>query len=143
MPQTTLGVSAKSKNQKLAIEFVKMIFSGEIEEVQNYMWGFSVVKSQQEKAIKNLLEQYKQQEEAGGKQQINIDEKTMVEMTMLTEQQMRDIVSRLDECTIPVQYDQTLYEFLNEEIKPFLYGRKSAKEAAESLQRRAAAYLAE
>lgn len=143
MPQTTLGISAKSKNQKLAIEFVKMIFSGEIEGVENYMWGFSVVKAQQEKTIKNLLEQYKQQEEAGGKRQMHIDEKTSIEMITLTEQQMRDIVNRLDECTIPVQYDQTLSEFLNEEIKPFLYGRKTAKEAAEALQRRAAAYLAE
>ncbi len=143
IPQTTLGISAKGKNQKLATEFVKMFFSGEIEGVENYMWGFSVVKDQQEKTIKNLLEQYKQMEESGGKQQMHIDEKTIIEMTRLTEQQMRDIVNRLDECTIPIQFDQTLSEFLNEEINPFLYGRKTAKEAAEALQRRAAAYLAE
>jgi ABC-type sugar transport system, periplasmic component len=143
MPQTTLGISAKSKNKELAMEFVKMIFSGEIEGVDNYMWGFSVVKSQQEKTIKNLLEQYKQQEKSGGKNQMSIDEKTTIDMVTLTEQQMRDIVNSLDKCTIPVQFDQTLSEFLNEEIKPFLYGHKTAKEAAEALQRRAAAYLAE
>ena len=143
MPQTTLGISAKGKNQKLAAEFVKMLFSGEIEGIENYMWGFSVAKAQQEKAIKNLLEQYKQQEEAGGKRQMSIDEKTVIDMTTLTEQQMRDIVKRLDGCTIPIQFDQTLSEFLTEEINPFLYGRKTAKEAADALQRRAAAYLAE
>ena len=143
MPQTTLGISAKSKNQKLATEFVKMILSGEIENMSNYMWGFSILKSQQEKAIKNLQEQYKQQEEAGGTHQMYIDDKTSIDMVMLTEEQMRDIVNRLDECTVPVQYDQTLSEFLTEEINPFLYGRKTAREAAEALQRRAAAYLAE
>lgn len=143
MPQTTLGISAKSKNQKLAAEFVKMFFSGEIDGAENYMWGFSVVKAQQEKIIENLLEDYKRQEEMGGKRQMHIDEKTMIDLIMLTEQQMHDIVNRLEACTIPIRFDQTLSEFLNEEIKPFLYGRKSAKEAAEALQRRAAAYLAE
>jgi len=143
IPQTTLGISAKGKNQKLATEFVKMFFSGEIENVENYMWGFSIVKDQQEKTIKNLLEDYKRQEEAGGKRQMHIDEKTIIDMITLTEQQMHDIVNRLEECTIPIQYDQTLNEFLNEELKPFLYGRKTAKEAADALQRRAAAYLAE
>jgi ABC-type glycerol-3-phosphate transport system substrate-binding protein len=143
IPQTTMGISAKSKNQKLAIEFIKMIFSGEIEGVENYMWGFSVVKAQQERTIKNLLERYKQQKEAGGMGRMSIDEKTTVEMTTLTEQQMRDMLNRMDKCTIPVQFDQTLSEFLSEEIKPFLNGRKTAKEAAEALQRRAAAYLAE
>ncbi len=143
MPQTTLGISAKSKNQKLATEFVKMILSGEIENMGNYMWGFSIVKDQQEKAIKNLLEQYKQQDEMGGTHQMYIDDKTSIDMIRLTEQQMRDIVNRMDECTVPVQYDQTLSEFLTEEINPFLYGRKTAREAAEALQRRAAAYLAE
>ncbi len=143
MPQTTIGISAKTKNKELALEFVKMIMSGELENMENYMWGFSVVKSQQEKAIKNLLEQYKQQDEYGGMGQMYIDETTSVDMIRLTEQQMRDIVNRMDECTVPIQYDQTLSEFLTEEINPFLYGRKSAKEAAEALQRRAAAYLAE
>jgi len=143
MPQTTLGISAKTKNKELAMEFVKMILSGEIENIESYMWGFSIVKSQQERAIMNLLEQYKQQDEMGGTHQMYIDEKTTVDMVRLTEQQMRELLNRLDECTVPVQYDQTLSEFLNEEIRPFLYGRKSAKEAAEALQRRAAAYLAE
>ena len=143
MPQTTIGISAKTKNKELALEFVKMIMSGELENMENYMWGFSVVKSQQEKAIQRLLEQYKQQEEMGGSHKMYIDDKTSIDMIMLTEQQMRDIVNRMDECTVPIQFDQTLSEFLNEEINPFLYGRKSAKEAAEALQRRAAAYLAE
>lgn len=143
MPQTTLGISAKSKNKELAQEFVKMILSGEIENIGNYMWGFSIIKSQQEKTIMDLLEQYKQQDEMGGSHKMYIDEHTTVDMVRLTEQEMRDLVNRMDECTVPIRYDQTLSEFLDEEIKPFLYGRKSAKEAAESLQRRAAAYLAE
>lgn len=143
-PSSMLGISANSKNKELAAEFIKMIFSGEIENMRNYIYGFSTIKAYQEEAIQNILKQYKEQDENGwGPGQVWIDENLQVDMIRFTETQLRDTIKRLEECTVPIQYDQTLSEFMNEELRPFLKGEKSAREAAESLQRRAAAYLGE
>lgn len=143
-PNNILGINAKSDQKELAAEFIKLLFSGD-ERLHNYVWGFLTIKSVQERAIQQQLERYKEQDENGWGNTAWIGGPDNVEVPAyrMTEQQMRDMVAKLDQCTIPNIYDNTLMEFLNEEVEPFLNKTKSATEVAQSLQKRAAAYLAE
>lgn len=144
-PRTLMGINAKSDQKELAAEFIKVMFSGD-ERIVNNMWdGFSTVKSVQETRIQTLLTRYKEQDEYGWSNDVWIGDNGEIKVPSyrFTEQQLRDMVAKLEECRIPAIYDNTLMEFMMEEINPFIYQTKSATEVAQALQKRAAAYLAE
>lgn len=145
-PSTMVGINAKSDQKELAAEFIKVLFSDD-ERLSNYMWGFSTVKAVQERRIQQILDRYKEQDEYGWGNEtwVGTDngQDIMAPRYRMPEEQLREMAARMDECTIPAIYDNTLMEFMMEEIDPFLKQTKSATEVAQALQKRAAAYLAE
>ena len=49
----------------------------------------------------------------------------------------------ISKCTIPADYNQTLYNILMEEYEAFAAGDKTAEECAEIIQNRVSIYLSE
>ena len=79
---------------------------------------------------------------------VYVDENGVTVTTFTTEKPITDeeynmALEYISKCTIPADYNQTLYNILMEEYEAFAAGDKTAAECAEIIQNRVSIYLSE
>lgn len=142
---TVYAISAKTKNAEGAWEFLKSIIDAE--EEREYYNGFPIKKTAFDRMMEEVTKEETYIDENGvshvishgswGNGNINIEmyppKKEDVEV-------IRNIFLQADKT---IQYDEKLFEILEEEVKPYFEGQKSAEEVANIIQSRISIYLAE
>ncbi len=140
----SMAISALSKNQDVAWEFVKEFFTEEYQDNLSYDFPvrISALKKLEEKAWEKpfyIDEDGKKQEYDDyyyvGGMEIPVEPMKPEETAVLV-----DYISSLDKLCI---YDETLYNIVMEEAAGFLEGQKTAEEVAKVIQSRAKIYISE
>lgn len=139
-----MAISALSKNQDVAWEFVKTFFTEEYQESLDYDFPLRV--SSLEKLEEKAWEKPYYIDEDGNKQEyddyfyVNGMEIPVEPMTPEETAVFMDYLKSLNKLCI---YDETLYNIIVEETAGYFEGQKTAEEVASIIQSRAKIYVSE
>lgn len=139
IPSLTAGINAQTSNRALSDEFLRLLFSAGIQELENGE-GLPTVTASLDKLIADAKERSKSDNIM---MMISTGSGNPIEMKQPGEaawDALRAICDTLNQPCIP---DRTLYGFLVEETAAFFEGQDTAHDAALALQQRASAYLNE
>ncbi|SKC40100.1 extracellular solute-binding protein [Maledivibacter halophilus] len=135
------GINSNTKHKEEAWEFIKFLLS---EEVQSYkmLYGIPINKNARENKIQHNFEEAKDStEEFGNIYGYNVTEPLKIQNQFKNNiEKINEIVPKLNNCNT---YDIQIQKVLNEEIKNFFNGNKSAEETAKIIQRKVEMYLNE
>lgn len=141
---TPIAISALSKNQDVAWEFVKSFFTEEYQESLNYDFPvrISSLKKMEEKAWEKpyFLDDQGVKQEYDDYIYVGGVEIPLEPMKPEETAELMDYLSQLDKLCI---YNETLYNIVMEEAAGFLEGQKTAEEVADVIQSRARIYVSE
>lgn len=137
------GISAKSKYQDVAWDFIKTLLT---DDFQTDQWSFPVTKSAFDQALAESMEKDFYTDENGEK--VYYDQSTYIgdtEYTLepLTQEQVDDFKSMVDGASVGSNYDTDIINIINEEAAAFFSGDKSAADVAALIQNRVGIYLGE
>ncbi len=138
-----LAISAKSKYTDAAWDFIKTLLS---DDFQTDQWSFPVTKSAFDKAMAETMEKDYYTDENGEK--VYYDQTAYVgdtEYTVppLTQEQVDDFKTLVDNASVGGNYDSDIMDIVNEEAAAFFSGDKSADDVAALIQNRVSIYLGE
>ncbi len=136
-PSLLVGVNANSAKKDMAVEFVRTVFSTDVQE-SDQMSGLPVVVSSLDKLFADSLER-----STGGTQMFMIPGGVSMEITQPDEAAWDALRALCDAMDTPMTVDETLMDFMLTETEGFFAGRTSARDAAYALQQRAWFYLNE
>lgn len=143
VPTMQFAISAKSKNQEAAWQFLRYYL---MEEYQDTTSGFPLSMKALEKRAKEAMERPYYLDENGDKEYyddiIYMDD---VEVTIdpMTQEEVDRFMEILKTFKNVGRYDDTLINIITEEAEPYFNGQKSASEVAQIIQNRAQIYLHE
>lgn len=143
MPTMQFAISAKSKNQDAAWQFLRYYLT---EEYQDEASGFPLSMKVLEKRAEEAMERPYYLDENGNKEYyddvIYIDD---VEVTIdpMTQEEVDRFMELLKTFKNVGRYDDTLINIISEEAEPYFNGQKNAGEVAKIIQERAQIYLQE
>ena len=139
VPTMQFAISAKSKNQDAAWQFLRYYLT---EDYQNEAPGFPLSMKVLEKRAEEAMDRPYYTDENGNKEYyddiIYIDD---VEVTI--EPMTREEVDHFKTFKNVGRYDDTLINIISEEAEPYFNGQKNAGEVAQIIQNRAQIYLHE
>ena len=138
-----LAISAKSKYTDVAWDFIKTLLS---DDFQTDQWSFPVTKTAFDKAMAETMEKDSYTDENGEK--VYYDQTTYIgdtEYTIppLTQEQVDDFKTMVDNASVGGNYDSDILDIINEEAAAFFSGDKSADDVAGLIQNRVSIYLGE
>ena len=138
-----LAISAKSKYTDAAWDFIKTLLS---DDFQTDQWSFPVTKSAFDKAMAETMEKNYYTDENGEK--VYYDQTAYIgdtEYTIpaLTQEQVDDFKTMVDNASVGGNYDSDILDIINEEAAAFFSGDKSAGDVAALIQNRVSIYLGE
>lgn len=138
-----LAISAKSKYTDAAWDFIKTLLS---DDFQTDQWSFPVTKSAFDKAMAETMEKDYYTDENGEK--VYYDQTAYIgdtEYTIpaLTQEQVDDFKTMVDNASVGGNYDSDILDIINEEAAAFFSGDKSADDVAALIQNRVSIYLGE
>ncbi len=143
MPTMQFAISAKSKNQEAAWQFLRYYLT---EEYQEEAPGFPLSMKVLEMRAKEAMDRPYYLDENGNKEYyddvIYIDD---VEITIdpMTQEEVDRFMENLKTFKNVGRYDDTLINIISEEAEPYFNGQKNASEVAKIIQERAQIYLRE
>lgn len=142
-PSLMAGINAQSQNQALAEEFVLLLYSSVIQELDQ-MEGLPTVAASLDKQFADALERNK--DLGGGKKMVAmfaLPGMNPIEVKNPDDATWQNLRVLCDKLNVPVRADETLLGFITEETEAFFAGSITAQEAAQAVQQRAWAYLNE
>lgn len=143
VPDTQFAISAKSKYQDAAWQFLRYYL---LDEYQTETSGFPIsMKKLNERAMEATKKPY-YEDENGNK--VEYDDVTYIDgveikVEPMSEEEALACVELLKSFTNVGRYDTTLLNIITEEAEPYYNGQKSASEVAKIVQNRAKVYLQE
>ena len=143
VPTMQFAISAKSKNQDAAWQFLRYYLT---EDYQNEAPGFPLSMKVLEKRAEEAMDRPYYIDENGNKEYyddiIYIDD---VEVTIepMTREEVDHFMEILKTFKNVGRYDDTLINIISEEAEPYFNGQKNAGEVAQIIQNRAQIYLHE
>lgn len=137
-----LGISASSKNQDAAWEFIKTMLT---DDAQASYYEIPVTVSAFEKHMAEAMEKPYYMEDG---EKVYYDDYTWIGETEyvlepLTQEQVDDFKNMVNNAVYAGNFDEEIYNIINEESAAFFAGDKSAEEVASLIQNRAKIYLGE
>ena len=137
-----LGISASSKNQDAAWEFIKTMLT---DDAQASYYEIPVTVSAFEKHMAEAMEKPYYIEDG---EKVYYDDyawigETEYVLEPLTQEQVDDFKNMVNNAVYAGNYDEEIYNIINEEAAAFFAGDKSAEEVASLIQNRAKIYLGE
>lgn len=143
-PVQMLGVNAQSAQPELAMQFMDIVFSSQVQDL-NFYDGFPIRTASLDSMMLAQIESSRKKVEegvTGGIGMYGYEESVEVyPINEATIRALRKVIDTLD--TAGLAPDATVLDFVLEESEPFFEGHKSAREVAQALQKRLAAYLTE
>jgi ABC-type glycerol-3-phosphate transport system substrate-binding protein len=138
------AISAKSKNQEGAWEFLRYYLSAEYQESQTYQ--FPVSRKAHDKMAREATERPYWLDENGVKQEyddyyfVNGQEFVLAPPTQAEVDKMTEYILSV---TTAIDYNETLLNIITEEAAPYFAGQKSVNEVVTIIQSRAQIYVSE
>ena len=137
-----LGISASSKNQDAAWTFIKTMLT---DDAQASYYEIPVTVSAFEKHMAEAMEKPYYMEDG---EKVYYDDYTWIGETEyvlepLTQEQVDDFKNMVNNAVYAGNFDEEIYNIINEESAAFFAGDKSAEEVASLIQNRAKIYLGE
>lgn len=143
-PVQMLGVNANTTQPELAMQFLDIVFSQQVQDL-NFYDGFPIRTASLDKMVEEQIatnEKNVSQGITGSIGMYGYDESLDVyPLSEASINTLRKAIDTLD--TVSFAPDSTVMEFVLEETQPFFEGDRSAKEVAQALEKRLAAYLTE
>ncbi len=136
-PGLSVGINAKTKSPDMAKEFMRVLFSANVQE-SDQMNGLPVAKASLDKLFADAVERSQT-----GTQMFMIPGGVTMEIVQPDEAAWDALRQLCDEVDTPATIDETLMGFMIAETENFFEGRTSAADAAYALQQRAWFYLNE
>ena len=140
VPSLMAGINAQSQNQALAEEFLLLLYSPDIQALDQ-MDGLPTVAASLDKQFDDALARNQ-----GGKKMVAmfaLPGMNPIEAKQPDEQICQKLRTLCDQLNIPVRTDETLLHFITDETEAFFAGSITAQAAAQAVQQRAWAYLNE
>ena len=144
-PSLLVGVNAQSQYADLATEFVKLLYSDEVQSMAGFN-GLPTVAASLDKLVENQIEIAANTSSQGGMMGFSLSgggSPMSFSISQPNEDTWRRFRAYCDELNQAQFVDETLMNFMVEETEKFFAGTKSAKDTANALQQRVAAYLGE
>lgn len=144
IPTMVMGINANTKQAELAKEYMDVLFSAEVQGVDFYD-GLPVRTASLDSLLQTQLDAAKDHgpDKVVGQMGISNDGE-MINMYTCAESTLRELRRYIDTLTVSAQpMDAQMMAYMQEALQPFFNGQKTAEQAAESLQQRLDAYLAE
>lgn len=137
-----LAISASSKHQEGAWEFIKSILS---EDVQEDVWSFPITISAFDEMMAEAMEKSYYME---GDEKVYYDETgyigdTEYPLEPLDQEQVDDFKAFINGASTSGNYDEDIMKIVNEEAGAYFAGDKTADEVADLIQNRVTIYLGE
>ncbi len=139
-PACLAGINARSKQQELAAEFIALLLSPEVQEVDQ-SGGLPTTNAALDKVFADAIER---SEESGGMVgRLGIPGGVSMEMKQPDQAAWEALEALAKSVNVPAAIDETLMAFIVEETAGFFEGRSTAQQAANALHQRAWFYLNE
>lgn len=141
---TPMAISALSKHQDVAWEFVKSFFTEEHQDNLNY--DFPVRVSSLKKLEEKAWEKPYYIDEEGKKQEYDdyfYVGGVEIKVEPMKPEETKEVVDYLLQLDTLCVYNETIYNIIMEEAAGFLEGQKTAEEVAKIIQSRAKIYVSE
>lgn len=144
-PIQQISVNANAIKPDLALRLLDVLFSEQIQHIENYE-GFAVRLKSVEKTLEDQLERVRRYGEGtytgyGYNPNGVVDQLDMYQPGERSYTMVRNLLDQLDTPGYPP--DETLLQTILQEGQPFFEGHISAQQAAQAISKRLAAYLAE
>ncbi len=139
-PSLIAGINAQSPNQALAEEFVLLLYSPDVQ-VLDQVEGLPTVAASLDQQFADALARNQ-----GGKKMVAmfaLPGMNPIEVNQPDETTCQNLRALCDTLNIPIRADETLLGFITEETEAFFAGSITAQDAAQAVQQRAWAYLNE
>lgn len=142
-----IAISASSKSKDVCWDFIKFLLSEERQDKKD-MYMFPVHKNTFEKYLKEGMHGYIWVDENGVEHEDPLTywddaSQTSKEMPPLTEQEVAQLSSYIQNITELSRYDEDLMAIVTEELAYFYEGKKDAASTAQVIQSRAQTYINE
>ncbi len=136
-----IAISSKCKTPEIAWEFVRVYFS---DDYMKNQWGLPIIKSNFDKQLEDAQKEHVEEEDdyaIYGKDVVYYGDQ---EYKPLTKQQADDLKSFvMSVTTFAGNYEEEVFNIINEEAAPFFEGQKSVDEVTPIIQSRISIYLKE
>lgn len=149
MPQSPLGMNARSKVKEGAWEFISFLLSDEEQSGSpgGFRWGFPVRQAVIDELCEKAMEKTYTTDENGNQIEqstmgIGMDDFSM-EVYASSEQQIAQLTEVLEKADTLGYFDDQVYRIIAEEAAAFFAGQKTAAEVADIIQSRARLYVSE
>lgn len=140
LPISKVGINAASKEKELAIEFLKFLFSKEVQEINNYD-GFPIHKEAFTEWVKEEQESagimVSSMSMVGGKKMVPLDIKWP------DKKQREEFYQKIEGIQQAISPDQVVVGMILSESEKFLKGEVGAEETASSIVQKVNTYMAE
>lgn len=144
IPRMVMAVNANTRHQALATEFLDILFSDQVQGL-DFSDGFPVRIAGLDRLLEEQVGISKDRGQDGPVGQAYTSE-TSAPLSLYApdEQTLRGVRAYIDAVDTPAAApDAQLMAYMLEELQPFFDGQKTAQQAAQSLNKRLEAYLAE
>ena len=151
----SFAMSSKCANKDAAWSFLRQFFTEDYQSNDRYSWGFPTnAKAFEKKLTEAMTPEYEKDENGNyilddDGNRIEVDEGswgwggTMIQMHALNEEEAAQIRELIDTTTKVLEFDESVYEIVEEEAAAFFAGQKSAEETARLIQSKAMIYVNE
>lgn len=139
---TALAISAKSKHQEGAWEFLKSVTS---DKIQAEVYNFPISTSYFNKVMEETMEQpyYMDGDEKVYYENYTSIGDMQIVMNPLTQEQVDDFKTLIDGASVGGTYDDDIANIIEEEVGAYFSGDKTAEDVAALIQNRVTIYLGE
>lgn len=134
--ENLMGISAKSKNQDGAWEFVKYYMNYDSDTTYGY-WGFPITKEGLDKMLDDEVNREYDENDYWYYDDIAISNKPL---TRAEADEMRNYIYKINRM---MDYDENMLNIIKEDASVYFNGKKSAKEVAGIIQSRVQLYMDE
>ncbi len=137
-PSLIAGINAKAKNMAMATEFLKMLYSPVVQELEQND-GLPTVAPSLDKIIADAVER---SQNSNAMMFMRMGDSSIT-VEQPKEEDWNNLRAMCEALNVPTVADSTLMGFIVEETAAFFQGQKTAADTAKSLQQRANSYLNE
>ena len=142
LPKGIVGVNRNTSQPEIANDFVKYLFSEEVQGAQ-LDDGFPVLKSALSDKKNEVGSEYADSYYMMSSWNFEGEEPIELEAGYPTLEEVEDLIQKCDSLTTPSEQNRVIWNLYQEEADQFMKGLIDAAEAAENVARKVDTYLAE
>ena len=135
VPSVTVGISSKGSQPEAAEQFVKYLFSGEMQKISQGS-GLPV----QKEAFRSVIDGHQYE---GNTSWVDLEEGIRFELAPRTEEEIQRLMGLAESLKTPALQDEVIKEAVLEQGEKVLGGEEDPKEAAAAVAQKVNLYLAE